>query len=466
MPTELAAPEISATLDGDLGGEEPWRDVLRPPADSRRLLAARSAWAVLALASGDDRLAARVADGLSRPEASRARARLEAEGLLQLLPLLMARAGRAWCVCSDAEAIVEQMRADPRLAFTGAVGDTAWPQAYVRAVDLPQLVDAYALDAHLDQHADQAGDQHIPSAAFHEILLRPVAEPWPLPEAPAAVPDLVRALDVLELAVERAGVHRAEIHAAWTLIHMRADAAVPSWHRARRPPRVRSAALRLGHRAASPFSRALAATRAADADLLSALLFAAGTPVSRSTLQVGMGWQSARLQAAVDALVAEPPRGQQVLLLDDERLQLVTAAAASGQVERLLRHLKRDGLPETLELPETVWLVMVIVVLEQPITRTEITARRMADSDRQVQILLRHRLVREEPRAAVPGRGIPLVTTDLVLRRFGLRSIAELQDYLLTHAQGLEEARLPFLADGFNDGGAMNSCIHESSNST
>jgi chromosome segregation and condensation protein ScpB len=71
--------------------------------------------------------------------------------------------------------------------------------------------------------------------------------------------------------------------------------------------------------------------------------------------------------------------------------------------------------------------VLAIVVVEQPITRAEITARRMAGSDRQVQVLLQqHRLVREEPHAALPGRGIPLITTDLLLRRLGMASIGEL----------------------------------------
>jgi chromosome segregation and condensation protein ScpB len=58
----------------------------------------------------------------------------------------------------------------------------------------------------------------------------------------------------------------------------------------------------------------------------------------------------------------------------------------------------------------------------------------MADSDRQVQVLLRHRMIREEPRAAVPGRGIPLVTTDLVLRRLGVSWIGDLQHQLLAAA--------------------------------
>jgi chromosome segregation and condensation protein ScpB len=113
---------------------------------------------------------------------------------------------------------------------------------------------------------------------------------------------------------------------------------------------------------------------------------------------------------------------------------LVAGAIASSLVQRLFEHLQHGNVIPPLDLPETVWLVLAIVILDQPITRAEITARRMADSDRQVQVLLRHRLIREEPRAAVPGRGIPLVTTDLVLRRFGVSWIGDLQHQLLAAA--------------------------------
>jgi len=195
----------------------------------------------------------------------------------------------------------------------------------------------------------------------------------------------------------------------------------------------------------SPAARALASTRVADADTLAALLFAVGDPVRRADLEAATGWPPSRLQAAADALVVEPPRGQQVLL-DGDRLRLVTASVASAAVERLLVRLRRGQLLEPLDLPETVWLVLAIIILEQPITRAEITARRLADSDRQVQLLLQHRLVREEPRAALPGRGIPLVSTDLVLRRFGVSSIGELQQRLLSHAGEAQS----MVSDGVN----------------
>ena len=172
---------------------------------------------------------------------------------------------------------------------------------------------------------------------------------------------------------------------------------------------------------------------AADADTLSALLFAVGDAVRRADLVEATGWPPSRSQAAADALVAEPPRGLRVQL-DGDRLVLVTHGAASGAVERLLARLGRGDLLEPLKLPDMVWLVLGVVVLEQPITRTEIGARRLADSDRQVQVLLQHRLIREDPRAALPGRGIPLVTTDLLLRRLGVGSVGELQERMLAQA--------------------------------
>jgi chromosome segregation and condensation protein ScpB len=216
------------------------------------------------------------------------------------------------------------------------------------------------------------------------------------------------------------------------LIEQHAAQDVRSWYRATRPPRAGSAS-KVAVIAPKRALRRVAAA-ATDADLLAAMLFAVGQPVRRTDLVAASGWTQARLQAAVDSLLAEPPRGQQ-LMLDDDRLELVAARSASNLVQRLFRHLERGNkVLEPLDLPETVWLVLAIIILDQPITRVEITARRMADSDRQVQVLLRHRLIREEPRAAVPGRGIPLITTDLVLRRRGVSWIGDLQHQLLTAA--------------------------------
>jgi chromosome segregation and condensation protein ScpB len=61
--------------------------------------------------------------------------------------------------------------------------------------------------------------------------------------------------------------------------------------------------------------------------------------------------------------------GGQQFLVDDDRLQLVTAPTASSLVQRLFAHLQRGKVLEPLGLPETVWLVLAIIILDQPITR-------------------------------------------------------------------------------------------------
>ena len=62
----------------------------RPPGSQ---LAPASAWAVLALASGDAAFRAHVAGRLSDPDRSRAKTRLAERGFLTLLPRLHGRAG-------------------------------------------------------------------------------------------------------------------------------------------------------------------------------------------------------------------------------------------------------------------------------------------------------------------------------------------------------------------------------------
>jgi hypothetical protein len=316
----------------DARAPEPWRAALRPPTDLRRLLAPRSAWAILALAAGDARFAARVADGLDAPEASRARARLKADGLIAVLPLLQARAGRAWCATSAED--LARLFDDPRVLSTG---HSSQPQGYVRGSELAALVDEYGLHA-------------APNQLGQGVFLRPVADPWPFADASVAAPALVQALDLLEVAVEGRAVDQSASLAAWDLIEQHAAVGVPSWYRATRPPRAGPDS-RIAVVAPKRALRALKTAPATDVDTLAAMLFAVGQPVRRADLLEASGWTPPQLQAAADALVAAPPRGLQVLV-DRDRLELVSAPAASTIVGRLLRRLERGEVIEPLDLPE------------------------------------------------------------------------------------------------------------------
>jgi hypothetical protein len=88
------------------------------------------------------------------------------------------------------------------------------------------------------------------------------------------------------------------------------------------------------------------------------------------------------LQAAAHALVCATPCGLQVLV-DGDRLKLVTVPAASAIVARLLTRPERGEVLEPLDLPGTVWLVLAIVILAQPIrgptSATHFPSRATAD---------------------------------------------------------------------------------------
>jgi hypothetical protein len=238
---------------------------------------------MLALASGDARFAAQVAAGQSAPEALRTRARLKHDGLIAVLPLLQARAGRAWCAVSDPVGVA-RLRADPRLVMTGTVGDPAVLQAYVRVQDLPALVDDYELHPALPA-----------TPAAWRVHLRPVADPWPFPDSRSAAPELVQALDLLDVVDKGVALDRAQVDAAWERIEQFAARDVPSWHRASQPPRAGAQVTGLRLDAAPRPARALmAASRVAGADTLSALLFVVGTPLQRAELLIATGWTPLR----------------------------------------------------------------------------------------------------------------------------------------------------------------------------
>jgi len=75
-----------------------------------------SAWAILALASGDAAFRAHVAARLSDPERSRAKTRLMQHGLLDLLPRLRGRATPPRGFVVGAEPLVEFLADGPRRA--------------------------------------------------------------------------------------------------------------------------------------------------------------------------------------------------------------------------------------------------------------------------------------------------------------------------------------------------------------
>jgi hypothetical protein len=118
-----------------------------PPVGAQ--LAWLSAWAVLALASGDGTFLKHVAGLLADPDRSRARSRLKERGLLELLPRLHERATcRGFSVGAE---LLVQLLADPRLVLGGwtAARLLQWQlpgEMYVPERQLADIVEQYGLD--------------------------------------------------------------------------------------------------------------------------------------------------------------------------------------------------------------------------------------------------------------------------------------------------------------------------------
>jgi segregation and condensation protein B len=376
-------------------------------------LSPSSAWAVLALASGDAAFRDYVAARLSDPDRSRARTRLLEHELVELLPRLRGRANLHRFVIG-AEALVDVL-SDRHLVLAGpsaarALGwnlpDRSWPvEAYIPESALVDVVESYELEP------DAAGD----------LLLRSVPEPWPFPAQMRVVPELVAAIDLADgLSLDMIDVGRARV------VEL-TDGLDPSWHRRsrrRRPLRP------LIPTAAAPAPRPrlqVVATRddvwddraERDARALVALLFVAGGTLRRAELAEALHCSQARLDRACDFLRASPPHGL-VLLEYADQVQLVTAPDVGKLVEAFL-HVDP---PEPLS--QAAFEVLAIVVYEQPVSRADVAHIRGTDSAGVIDTLLARKLIADDARFGGRGRPAFLVTTDHFLQIMGLGSLAEL----------------------------------------
>jgi segregation and condensation protein B len=385
-----------------------------PPVGAQ--LAPLSAWAILALASGDGAFLKHVAGLLADPDRSRARSRLKERGLLELLPRLRERAtGRGFLIGADQ---LVELLADPRLVLGGSSA------ARLIGWDLPEgsrPVEAYVPEHRLADVVEHYGlerDEQSP-----DLLLRSAVEPWAFPPHARLVPALVAALDLAESThLELAAIGRARLEEL-------ARDVETDWRQ--RPPRRRpvrpivpsgrvpadDAGPRPGR---SSIAEDLWDDRAeADAEQLVGLLFVAAEPLKRSEINETLRISPARLSRACAVLQADPPRGLRLLDTGDQ-LTLVSGQACTATVERYLNR----GAPDALS--QAALEVLAIVAYEQPVTRADIRAIRGVDSDGPVETLMARKLIAEDPRFGGRGRPSFLVTTELFLRRFALGSLADL----------------------------------------
>ncbi len=152
---------------------------------------------------------------------------------------------------------------------------------------------------------------------------------------------------------------------------------------------------------------------------LECLLLVAGGPVPAERLAEIIGCSAEETRALLEELQREyEDRGLMIQQVAGG-YQLCTRPEYGEFVNRFLEVQPEPLSRATLE-------TLAIIAYRQPITRAEIEAIRGARSDAHLRRLLDRGLIREVGRKPAPGHPIEYGTTELFLRRFGLRDLSDL----------------------------------------
>ncbi len=152
---------------------------------------------------------------------------------------------------------------------------------------------------------------------------------------------------------------------------------------------------------------------------LEALLFVAERPLGRRELAALTGASAETIDARLgDLEVSLADRGIR-LLVDGERVALVTSPDAGLLIGRYVGREPTRLSPATLE-------TLAIVAYRQPVTKAAVERIRGVDSDYTLRSLVHRRLVVELGRAETPGRPFLYGTGFDFLERFGLASLQDL----------------------------------------
>lgn len=103
--------------------------------------------------------------------------------------------------------------------------------------------------------------------------------------------------------------------------------------------------------------------------------------------------------------------------------KLMTKPQLAPYIQRLIES------PAKATLSQAALEALAIVAYKQPITRAKIEDIRGVKSDRPLQTLVAHALIKEEGRVKGPGRAILYATTDEFMEDFDLNSLQELPPF-------------------------------------
>lgn len=155
---------------------------------------------------------------------------------------------------------------------------------------------------------------------------------------------------------------------------------------------------------------------------LEAILFVAEAPVSPGRLCEALGVDRAQLDGELEALSARLESAERGLRL--ERVaggwRLYTRPELSGYVESFVSRGSINRLsPASQE-------VLAVITYRQPVSRNQINEIRGVDSSSSLRTLERMGLVEVTGRLSVPGQPALYGTTELLVEKLGLDSLAEL----------------------------------------
>ena len=176
-------------------------------------------------------------------------------------------------------------------------------------------------------------------------------------------------------------------------------------------------------------------------EALEAILFAAGHPISYSTLARVFEMTPAKVkdrvfEYSVKYNDSDIPRGV-ILLTYADSCQLCTKQNYLPEIRDALG-IRKSGTLSTSSME-----VLAIIAYNQPVTRAFVDTLRRVDSSYAMNNLLDRGLIESKGRLDVPGRPMLYGTTSDFLRCFGLKDLASLpqtSDELMSVFNGAKEA--------------------------
>ena len=159
-------------------------------------------------------------------------------------------------------------------------------------------------------------------------------------------------------------------------------------------------------------------------NIIEAILFAAGDAVPIDLIREKLEITKREMDSAIRDLEKKYTGACGIRLLHiNHKLQFATNPEYKEPVAATIMPLREK------EFTKTILECAAIVAYKQPITRSEIEAIRRTNSDYAISTLLTLEMIAPCGRKDSPGRPMLYETTDNFLRRFKLKSLAELPDY-------------------------------------